>query len=109
MVWSQIEATPPHLAYLLLSAFLISYTLFGTFIRNRLHLSEPPIALLVGIILGPRGLAWLTPNFRGVNGRLDNEVVLNDPSVGGWGWGDDVVSAKPLTDGKHLKLTTLPE
>ena len=91
MAWDQVEPTPPHLIYLILSAFLISYTLFGTFIRNRLHLSEPPLALLFGIILGPRGLCWLTPNFRGVNGRLDDDLVFKKPSVGGWGWGDDVV------------------
>jgi len=76
MVWEQIEATPAHLTFLLLSGFLISYTLFAKFIRNRLHLSEPPIALLVGIILGPRVLNWLNPNESG---------------GGGWGWGDDVI------------------
>ncbi|KAK4540165.1 hypothetical protein LTR36_009751 [Oleoguttula mirabilis] len=89
MVWHQIEPTPPHLTYLLLSAFLISYVLFTTFIRNRLHLSEPPIALLVGIILGPRALGWLSPNTCGINSCKDD---AGDPSgVGGWGWGDNVV------------------
>lgn len=87
MVWEQIEATPPHLTYLLLSTFLISYCLFSTFIRNRLHLSEPPLALLVGIALGPRGLQWLNPNFCGVRGCPD----LPGNEIGGWGWGDDIV------------------
>ncbi|TKA59773.1 hypothetical protein B0A55_12221, partial [Friedmanniomyces simplex] len=77
MVWEQIEPTPAHLTYLLLSTFLISYTLFASFIRNRLHLSEPPIALIVGILLGPRALNWLSPTV--------------DEQGGGWGWGDDVV------------------
>ncbi|KAK1070820.1 hypothetical protein LTR12_009969 [Friedmanniomyces endolithicus] len=77
MVWEQIEATPPHLTYLLLSTFLISYTLFASFIRNRLHLSEPPIALVLGILLGPRVLGWLSPHV--------------DVPDGGWGWGDDVI------------------
>jgi len=91
MVWDQIEPTPAHLTYLLLSAFLITYTLFTSLIRNRLHLSEPPIALLVGIILGPRALGWLTPNLCGVNGcRSGTEATGNSP-LGGWGWGDDVV------------------
>ena len=80
MVWSQLELTPPHVTYLLLSGFLISYTLFTNFIRNRLHLSEPPIALLIGILLGPRVLGWLNP-----------ESHDESTSVGGWGWGDPVV------------------
>lgn len=86
MAWDQIEATPPHLSYLLLSVFLLAYTLFATFIRNRLHLSEPPIAVIFGIILGPRGLGWLTPNYAGVNGPMGE----NNSELGGWGWGDDV-------------------
>ncbi|GAB7358822.1 hypothetical protein MBLNU230_g4046t1 [Neophaeotheca triangularis] len=87
MVWDQIEATPPHLSYLLISTFLISYCLFSTFIRNRLHLSEPPIALLIGIVLGPRVLGWLNPAVCGVIGCSDRP----DNQIGGWGWGDDIV------------------
>ncbi|KAF2773796.1 Sodium/hydrogen exchanger [Teratosphaeria nubilosa] len=86
MAWSQIEPTPAHLSYLLLAGFLIIYTLFSNFIRNRLHLSEPPIALLIGIILGPRALGWLSPNFCGVTGCKGETEGL-----GGWGWGDNVV------------------
>ena len=41
-MWSQLEPTPPHVAYLTLSIFLIIYALFSLFIRNVLHLSEPP-------------------------------------------------------------------
>lgn len=88
MVWDQIEATPAHITYLTLTSFLIAYCLFTTFIRNRLHLSEPPIALLFGIILGPRGLGWLTPSFRATNGP---DWVSDSDGIGGWGWGDDVV------------------
>jgi NhaP-type Na+/H+ or K+/H+ antiporter len=43
------------------------------------HLSEPPIALIVGIILGPAVLQWITPNFsesKGSSSELE----------GGWGW-----------------------
>jgi NhaP-type Na+/H+ or K+/H+ antiporter len=85
MVWDQIEATPPHLTYILLPVFLISYALFASFIRNRLHLSEPPIALLFGIIVGPRVLGWLTPIVCDVNGCADKGAV------GGWGWGDEIL------------------
>nr|POE64143.1 na(+)/h(+) antiporter 1 [Quercus suber] len=88
-VWDQIEATPAHISYLLLSVFLITYVLFTKFIRNRLHLSEPPIALLFGILIGPRILGWVTPNFCGVNGCPD-AVGIPD-GIGGWGWGDNVI------------------
>jgi len=88
MVWSQIEATPSHKTYILLSGFLITYTLFATFVRNRLHLSEPPIALLVGIILGPRGLGWLQPNNCNSPGCSDQ---IDAGRNHGWGWGDDTV------------------
>ena len=60
-MWKQLEPTPTHITYLVLSMFLILYALFSVFIRNRLHLSEPPLALLTGIIFGPRGLDALDP------------------------------------------------
>ncbi|KAF2690020.1 ORMDL-domain-containing protein [Lentithecium fluviatile CBS 122367] len=71
MTWSQLEPTPPHVSYLVLASFLILYALFSLLIRNRLHLSEPPIATVFGIIVGPRGLSQLTPY--------------------DWGFGDDVI------------------
>ena len=61
MTWPQIEPVSSHLTYLVLSAFLIAYALFSELIRNRLHLSEPPLATLVGIIFGPRGIGVLDP------------------------------------------------
>ncbi len=61
MAWKQLEPTGPHLTYLFLSAFLILYALFSLFIRNRLHLSEPPLATLAGIVYGPKGLDLLNP------------------------------------------------
>lgn len=82
MVWDQLEPTPSHVSYLLLSAFLIVYTLFARFIRNRLHLSEPPLALLVGILLGPKVLGWLNPN-------VCTEQRCLDDGVERWGWGDN--------------------
>ena len=88
MAWSQIEPTPSHKTYILLSGFLITYTLFATFIRNRLHLSEPPIALLIGIILGPRGSGWLQPN--NCNSAACRDQIDNGQNQG-WGWGDDTV------------------
>lgn len=49
----ELEPDGPHLIYLTLSFFLILYALFSELIRNRLHLSEPPLATLSGIALGP--------------------------------------------------------
>ncbi|KAF2003676.1 ORMDL-domain-containing protein [Amniculicola lignicola CBS 123094] len=61
LMWSQLEPTPPHVTYLILTSFLLLYALFSILIRNRLHLSEPPLATVFGIAVGPRGLAVLTP------------------------------------------------
>jgi NhaP-type Na+/H+ or K+/H+ antiporter len=61
MAWSQFEPTGPHLAYLVLTLFLMTYALFSLMIRNRLHLSEPPLATVFGIVTGPRGLNLLRP------------------------------------------------
>ena len=60
-MWDQIEPTPTHLTYMILSSFLILYALFSQFIRNSLHLSEPPLAVLSGIIFGPAMLNIITP------------------------------------------------
>ncbi|ETS80679.1 hypothetical protein PFICI_08208 [Pestalotiopsis fici W106-1] len=49
----ELEPDGPHLVYLTLSFFLIIYALFSELMRNRLHLSEPPLATLTGIALGP--------------------------------------------------------
>ncbi|KAF1950914.1 Sodium/hydrogen exchanger [Byssothecium circinans] len=60
-MWSQLEPTAPHVTYLVLTSFLIIYAIFSLLIRNRLHLSEPPLATLFGIIVGPRGIRLLEP------------------------------------------------
>lgn len=75
MAWDQIEATPSHLTYLALSLFLILYALFSVFIRNRLHLAEPPLATLVGILLGPRVAGVLTPEQWGLGDNVMQEIT----------------------------------
>lgn len=49
----ELEPSVSHLVYLVLAFFLILYALFAELIRNRLHLSEPPLATLTGILFGP--------------------------------------------------------
>lgn len=61
-MWDQLEPTTSHLTYLSLSLFLTLYALFTHHIRNTLHLSEPPIATLYGILLGPLLLNILSPS-----------------------------------------------
>ncbi|MCJ1284931.1 hypothetical protein MMC26_004268 [Xylographa opegraphella] len=75
MAWSVIEATPPHLTYLVLSAFLILYALFSTFIRNRLHLSEPPLATALGIVIGPDVLDFIDPRAWGLEDSITQELA----------------------------------
>lgn len=75
MTWKQIEATAPHLTYLILSAFLILFALFSHFIRNRLHLSEPPLATLIGIAFGPRGAGVLDPQDWGWQDNITQEAT----------------------------------
>jgi NhaP-type Na+/H+ or K+/H+ antiporter len=72
MTWlsKHLEPTVPHLTYLILSAFLVLYAIFSALIRNRLHLSEPPLATLVGIIFGPQCLGVFVPQ--------------------GWDWEDNI-------------------
>lgn len=66
-MWKQIEPTPAHLSYLVLSLFLIVFALFSLLIRNRLHVSEPPLAMLTGIMFGPKVIGALDPMRWGFN------------------------------------------
>lgn len=75
MAFPGIEPTSAHLTYLILSLFLVSYALFSELIRNRLHLSEPPLATLVGIIFGPRGITSLDPQRWGWEDNITQEVT----------------------------------
>lgn len=77
MAWinKHIEPTPAHFAYLILSAFLLFYALFSAFIRNRLHLSEPPLATLVGIAFGPQGADLFSPQRWGLEDNITQEAA----------------------------------
>jgi len=70
-----LEPTAAHFTYLIVSAFLILYALFSSFIRNRLHLSEPPLATLVGIVFGPQGANLLSPQKWGLEDNITQEAA----------------------------------
>ena len=70
-----MEPTPAHFAYLILSAFLLIYALFSSFIRNRLHLSEPPLATLMGIAFGPLGANLFSPQKWGLEDNITQEAA----------------------------------
>jgi sodium/hydrogen antiporter len=74
-MWSQLEPTPPHIAYVTLSGFLIVYALFSQFIKNNLHLSEPPLAVIFGILLGPYALDIFTPRKWGLDDGIRQEIT----------------------------------
>ena len=71
----QVEPTPPHLTYLVVSAFLLIYALFSSFIRNRLFLAEPPLATLVGIMFGPQCINLLNPTKWGMADNITQETA----------------------------------
>ena len=77
MSWlsKHVEPTPAHFSYLIVSSFLLIYALFSSFIRNRLHLSEPPLATLFGIICGPVGLDVINPTRWGLLDNITQEAA----------------------------------
>jgi hypothetical protein len=79
-MWDQLEPTTPHVAYLTFSSFLLIYALFSLFIRDHLHVSEPPLAVIFGIILGPYVLDLITPDRWG----MDHAMVQELTRVIGW-------------------------
>jgi NhaP-type Na+/H+ or K+/H+ antiporter len=78
MAWKQLEPTGPHVTYLTVTSFLILYALFSLMIRNRLHLSEPPLATVFGIVTGPRALNLITPYEWG---ELSMFIIMRQPLI----------------------------
>lgn len=74
MSWPQIEPSSAHLTYLLWATFLTLYAVFSELIRNRAHLSEPPLATIFGIVFGPRGLTVLDPYTWGWEDPITQEL-----------------------------------
>ncbi|BFZ56073.1 hypothetical protein PYCC9005_003115 [Savitreella phatthalungensis] len=57
-----IDTSNSHKVYVLLSVFLLVYALLSNFIRDRLHLAEPPLAMVWGMTVGPGGLGLIAPD-----------------------------------------------
>ncbi|TVY82317.1 Na(+)/H(+) antiporter [Lachnellula suecica] len=74
-MWDQLEPSTPHVTYLTFSFFLIIYALFSQFIRNKLHISEPPLAVAFGILLGPHVFNLISPSRRGMNDEMMQEIT----------------------------------
>lgn len=70
-----LETTPTHLSYILISTFLLFYALLSSPIRNSFHLSEPPLATLLGIAFGPWGAAFLHPTRWGIEDNVTQEAA----------------------------------
>lgn len=77
MSWfgEKLELTAAHYTYLIVSSFLILYALFSNLVRNRLHLSEPPLATLIGIAFGPLGAGVLDPQRWGFEDNITQEAA----------------------------------
>ncbi|KAL8627285.1 hypothetical protein Q9189_007002, partial [Teloschistes chrysophthalmus] len=90
----QLEPTSAHFTYLILSLFLLFYALFSSSIRNRLHLSEPPLATLVGIAAGPAALDIVNPEQWHWQDAVTQEaarvILVGDGGVCVWVVGDEV-------------------
>jgi sodium/hydrogen antiporter len=60
---------------MILSSFLILYPLFSQFIRNGLHLCEPPLDVLIGITFGPAVLNITTSRVWDLDDNILQEVT----------------------------------
>ncbi|TVY28296.1 Na(+)/H(+) antiporter [Lachnellula hyalina] len=74
-MWDQLEPTTPHVAYLTFSSFLLVYALFSQFIKDNLHISEPPLAVTFGILLGPYAFDLITPDRWGMDDGMVQELT----------------------------------
>ncbi|ODV89105.1 hypothetical protein CANCADRAFT_27467, partial [Tortispora caseinolytica NRRL Y-17796] len=62
MVWDQLWINTPHVAYALLGGFIVLFSLFSLFIKERLYIGEATVAGIFGVIIGPHCLNWFNPN-----------------------------------------------
>lgn len=74
-MWDQLDPSGPHVAYVTVAIFLIFFSLFSRFIKDHLSLSEPPLAMLWGILLGPHVIGLITPRLWGIDDEIIQELT----------------------------------
>ncbi|TXT15977.1 hypothetical protein VHUM_00480 [Vanrija humicola] len=77
MGFHPFEVNAVHLAYTILGAFTVIFSLVSLLVREKLYLGEAPIATVVGIILGPYVLNLFDPYGWGGNKQhVTDEITL---------------------------------
>ena len=61
MAWEQTSLTKPHIAYALIGGFVTIFSLISLFIKSKLYIGEASVAMLVGIIFGPKAAGIFDP------------------------------------------------
>ncbi|KAL4402101.1 sodium:proton antiporter [Malassezia pachydermatis] len=60
--------------FAIMGGFVVIYGLFSYFVRERLYISEPMLAVAIGVIVGPHVLNWVDP-FSWAEPETVNEVT----------------------------------
>ncbi len=70
-----VDVTEVSQVFAVLGWFIICYGLVSYVVKERLYLSEPLIALTVGIVTGPYVLNWIDPNGWASTGEENNYII----------------------------------
>ncbi|KAK1925819.1 Sodium/hydrogen exchanger family-domain-containing protein, partial [Papiliotrema laurentii] len=77
MVFHPFEVNPPHLAYTILGAFVVIFSMFSLLIKERAYIGEAPIATVIGIIMGPYVSGFFNPlAWANGNTEITDEITL---------------------------------
>lgn len=71
MVWSAIENSNPHIAYILVGLFCFAYSLVSYKLQNSLFITESFFSTIFGIVVGSNVLRWFNPYNWISNGNID--------------------------------------
>lgn len=74
MAWDHLGADKPHVAYSLLGAFSIIFSLVSLFVKEKLYIGEATVATIFGVIIGPHALNWFDPSSWGNVDRITLEL-----------------------------------
>ncbi|BFZ57683.1 Na+/H+ antiporter [Savitreella phatthalungensis] len=75
MVWEQTSATKPHVAYALIGGFVTIFSLLSLFVKSKLYIGEASVAMVVGIIFGPKAAGIFDPATWGNTDYITLEVA----------------------------------